>query len=72
MGNIEPMKEAQSVIEAVEKSVPKNLMFDSESTFIPETKPITSSGARGLTVEEAKRLCQVKCVSLFIPTLILA
>ena len=53
MGNIEPMKEAQSVIEAVEKSVPKNLMFDSESTFIPETKPITSSGARGLTVEEA-------------------
>ena len=55
MGNIEPMKEAQSVIEAVEKSVPKNLMFDSESTFIPETKPITSSGARGLTVEEAKQ-----------------
>lgn len=55
MGNIEPMKETQSVIEAVEKSVPKNLMFDSESTFIPETKPITSSGARGLTVEEAKQ-----------------
>ena len=55
MGNIEPMKEAQSVIEAVEKFVPKNLMFDSESTFIPETKPITSSGARGLTVEEAKQ-----------------
>lgn len=55
MGNIEPMKEAQSVIEAVEKYVPKNLMFDSESTFIPETKPITSSGARGLTVEEAKQ-----------------
>lgn len=55
MGNIEPMKEAQTAIEAVSKSVPKNLMFDAESTeFKPETKAIISSGARGLTVEEAK------------------
>lgn len=55
MGNIEPMKEAQTAIEAVSKSVPKNLMFDAESTeFRPETKAIISSGARGLTVEEAK------------------
>ena len=36
-------------------NVPHNLMFDAESTeFCPETKPVTASGARGLTVEEAK------------------
>ena len=70
MGNIEPMKEAQSVIEAVEKSVPKNLMFDSESTFIPETKPITSSGARGLTVEEAKQFDDDR--NRFIDTVLIA
>ena len=36
-------------------NIPKNLMFDAESSeFKPETKPVTASGARGLTVEEAK------------------
>ena len=55
MGNIEPEKGSKSSIEAVEMNVPHNLMFDAESTeFKPETKPVTASGARGLTVEEAK------------------
>lgn len=55
MGNIEPEKGSKSSIETVEMNVPHNLMFDAESTeFKPETKPVTSSGARGLTVEEAK------------------
>lgn len=55
MGNIEPEESSKSSIEAVEMNVPRNLMFDAESTeFKPETKPVTASGARGLTVEEAK------------------
>ena len=55
MGNIEPEESSKSSIEAVEMNVPHNLMFDAESTgFKPETKPVTASGARGLTVEEAK------------------
>ena len=53
--NIEPDKGSKSSIEAIEMNVPHNLMFDAESTeFKPETKPVTASGARGLTVEEAK------------------
>ena len=56
MGNIEPMKEAQSVIESVERTIPKNIMYSIESEeFIPETKPMSSGEARGLTVEEAKQ-----------------
>ncbi|MBQ2883311.1 MAG: hypothetical protein IJE43_06020 [Alphaproteobacteria bacterium] len=55
MGNIEPMEGSKIAIERAEMSVPHNLMFDAESTeFKPETKPVTASGARGLTVEEAK------------------
>lgn len=55
MGSIEPAEGAKTAIERAEMNVPKNLMFDAESTeFKPETKPVTSSGARGLTVEEAK------------------
>jgi hypothetical protein len=55
MGSIEPEKGSKTSIEAANMSVPRNLMFDAESTeFKPETKPVTSSGARGLTVEEAK------------------
>ena len=56
MGSITPMKEAQTAIERAEAVVPKNLMFDSESTeFKPETKAVTATTARGLTVEEAKQ-----------------
>ena len=55
MGNIEPVEGSKIAIERAEVSVPHNLMFDAESTeFKPETKPVTTSGARGLTVEEAK------------------
>lgn len=55
VGSIEPMDGAKTAIERVEMSIPKNLMFDAESSeFKPETKPVTASGARGLTVEEAK------------------
>ncbi len=55
MGNIEPMEGSKFAIERAEMNVPHNLMFDAESTeFRPETKPVTASGARGLTVEEAK------------------
>lgn len=55
VGNIEPMDGAKTAIEKAEMNIPKNLMFDAESNeFKPETKPVTASGARGLTVEEAK------------------
>ena len=55
MENIEPTESSKKAIERAEMNVPHNLMFDAESTeFQPETKPVTSSGARGLTVEEAK------------------
>ena len=55
MGNIEPMESSKTAIEQMEMKIPKNLMFDAESTeFKPETKPVTTTGARRLTVEEAK------------------
>lgn len=55
MGNIEPLEDSKIAIERAEMNVPHNLMFDAESSeFKPETKPVTASGARGLTVEEAK------------------
>lgn len=54
MGNIEPDKDAVKAIEAIEKRVPHNLMFDAETTeFKPETRPTTMSGAKQLSVEEA-------------------
>ena len=56
MGNIKPIEVAQTAIEHVEAIVPKNLMFDSESTeFKPKTKAISTTKAKGLTVEEAKQ-----------------
>lgn len=55
MGKIEPSESTRNAIEHIEMHVPKNLMFDAESTeFKPETKPVMVSGARGMTVEEAK------------------
>lgn len=55
MENMEPVQSSRKVIEAANTAVPKNLMFSLESeSFQPETKPVTASGARGLTVEEAK------------------
>ena len=56
VGSITPIEGSRESIERVEATVPKNLMFDAEVTeFRPETRPMTSSGARGLTVEEAKQ-----------------
>ena len=56
MGNITPSVDAQKYIEQANLYVPRNLMFEAESgEFKPETKPVTASGARGLTVEEAKQ-----------------
>lgn len=56
MGNIEPEESSKMAVEQAEVSIPKNLMFDAESTeFKPETKPISATVARGLTVEEAKQ-----------------
>lgn len=55
MGRIEPAEGSRTAIEGAEMSVPKNLMFDAESTeFKPETKPVTASAAGRLTVEEAR------------------
>lgn len=55
LGNIEPQEGAQKAIEAANLIVPHNLVYEAESgEFKPETKPISQSVARGLTVEEAK------------------
>lgn len=55
IGNIEPTESSKTAIERAEMNVPHNLMYDAESSeFRPETKPVTVSGAKGLTVEEAK------------------
>jgi len=52
---IVPTENAIEVIEAVERSVPRNLLFDAEATeFKPETKPVQGSSIRRLTVDEAK------------------
>jgi hypothetical protein len=71
MGEIEPAEDSRAAIEGAEMSIPKNLMFDAESTeFKPETKPVTASGARGLTVEEAKTFNDE--MSRFIETVLVA
>lgn len=57
MGEITPLKEAKTALNQVEMKIPRNLMFDAESTeFKPETKPVTATVGRGLTVEEAKSI----------------
>lgn len=55
MGDITPPEGSKTAIEQAEINVPKNLMFDAESgEFKPETKPVTSVRAKGMTLEEAK------------------
>lgn len=55
MGVIEPSEANKTAIEQAEINIPRNLMFDAESgEFKPETKPVTTTGAKRLTVEEAK------------------
>ncbi len=71
MGEIEPAEDTREAIEGAEMSIPKNLMFDAESTeFKPETRLIAASGARGLTVEEAKTFNDE--MSRFIETVLVA
>ena len=55
MEEIRPIEGTKVAIETVERSVPKNLLFDAEATaFCPETKPMGVQMAKGLTVEEAQ------------------
>lgn len=71
MGNIQPIEEVQQSIDAVERSIPRNLMFSEESTeFKPETKAIAATTARGLTVEEAKQFDDDMC--RFIDTVLIS
>lgn len=71
MGNIEPIEANKTAIERAEISIPHNLMFDAESTeFKPETKPVTATGAKGLTVEEAKEFDDE--MNRFIDTVLIA
>lgn len=57
MGKIIPEKGAKTALKQLEMRIPKNLMYDAESIeFKPETKPVTASLAKGLTVEEAKSI----------------
>ena len=54
-GAIEPVEGAQKAIERAERTIPKNLMFDAESTeFKPVTEPVAASVGYPMTVEEAK------------------
>ena len=55
LGDVIPTEAHISTIEQVSKAIPENLMFNLESSeFKPITKPITTSGAKPLTVEQAK------------------
>ncbi len=54
MGNIEPAEGSRASIENAEMHIPKNLMYDAESTeFKPETKPVLSE-VKQVSVEETK------------------
>lgn len=71
MGSIRPTEETKRAIERVEMSIPHNLMFDAESgEFKPETKPVTMTGAKGRTVEEAKEFDDE--MNRFIDTVLIA
>lgn len=55
LGDVIPTEAHISTIEQVSKAIPENLMFNAESgEFKPITKPVTTSGAKPLTVEQAK------------------
>lgn len=71
MGAIQPVESNKTAIEQAEISIPHNLMFDAESTeFKPETRPVTSSSASGLTVEQAKQFDDE--MNRFIDTVLIA
>lgn len=55
MEGIEPQEDYRAAIASSEMRIPKNLMYDAESTeFKPETKPVLPSAAKQMTVEDAK------------------
>lgn len=55
LGDVIPTEADISTIERVSKAITENLMYNAETTeFKPITKPVTTSGARQLTVEEAR------------------
>ena len=55
LGDVVPSEEDILSIDRVSKAIPENLMFNAETTeFKPVTKPVTTSGAKPLSVEEAK------------------
>ena len=54
LGDVIPTETDILTIERVSKAIPEKLMFNAETTeFKPVTKPVTTTGARPLTVEEA-------------------
>lgn len=56
LDDVIPTEADISAIERVSKSIPENLMFNAETTeFKPITKPVTTTGAKQMTVEEAKQ-----------------
>ncbi len=53
--DMEPDGNVKEAVAAAEYLIPKNLMYEAESTeFKPETKPVRSSSLRTLSVDEAK------------------
>lgn len=59
LGDVIPTEADISTIERISKAIPENLMFNAEATeFKPITKPVTTSGAKPLTVEQAKQFYQ--------------
>ena len=73
MGNMDitPIEVNQKAIKEAELNIPRNLMFDAESSeFKPETKSVTTSEARGKTVEEAKQFNDE--MNRFIDTVLIA
>ena len=56
LGDVVPSEEDILTIDRVSKAIPENLMYNAETTeFKPITKPVTTTGAKPLTVEEAKQ-----------------
>lgn len=57
IGEITSPIDAKTALNQLEVKIPRNLMFDAGSTeFKPETKHMTATLTRGLTVEEAKSI----------------
>ena len=55
IGDVIPTEADISTIERVSKAIPENIMYNAETIeFKPITKPVTTSGARQLTVEEVQ------------------